>query len=491
MMATVAAESRLSPELMRISAGREAVERLNDPETGNRYQRWLRRARGCSHPVRLRGVSHDADVVTGEVVSEFSSDTEPDGVILKPCGNRRASVCPACSEVYQGDAWQLVAAGLRGGKRVPETVASHPLVFATFTAPGFGPVHTSREAGGRQLACRPRSRGEMCQHGRSLACGKRHADDDPCLGEAICPDCFDYERAALWNHNAGRLFKRTRTYVERELARQAGLTQKAARELVRVSYVKVAEFQRRGVVHFHTVWRLDGVDQDGELVPPPAEFDAQLLADAITAALGKASVPAEQPETDPYAWGAQHETRVLDLAHQAEEAGRVAAYIAKYATKTSEQAGGAPRRIEHEDELPGLRCRGHAERLIAGAWHAGADELVDGTRIRRWAHQLGYGGHCFTKSRRYSTTFKALRAARADHAAHEASGATGGEAKSDHNLVRISAWTYAGRDYPRAGDELLAISTHARPREHRRLAREELEGTGQTRKEMERWTRVD
>ncbi len=56
----------------------------------------------------------------------------------------------------------------------------------------------------------------------------------------------------LWNYNAGRLFKRTRTYVERELARQAGLTQKAARERVRVSYVKVAEFQRRGVVHFHT-----------------------------------------------------------------------------------------------------------------------------------------------------------------------------------------------------------------------------------------------
>ena len=36
------------------------------------------------------------------------------------------------------------------------------------------------------------------------------------------------------------------------------MTQKAARELVRVSYVKVAEFQRRGVVHFHLLWRLDG-----------------------------------------------------------------------------------------------------------------------------------------------------------------------------------------------------------------------------------------
>ncbi|MCL2419620.1 MAG: hypothetical protein FWD04_10030 [Conexibacteraceae bacterium] len=490
-MTSAAAASVVSDATPEAWALRDVAARLGDPDTGGRYLRWVERARGCSHPVRLRGASRDADVVTGEVVSEFTSDTEPDGVILKPCGNRRANVCPACSEVYQGDAWQLVATGLRGGKGVPETVVEHPLVFATFTAPSFGPVHTSREVAGRQLPCRPRSRGETCPHGRSLACNKRHADDDPCLGEAICSDCFDYQRAALWNHNAGRLFKRTRTYVERELARAAGLTQKAARKLVRVSYVKVAEFQRRGVVHFHSVWRLDGVNPDSELVPPPVEFDAQLLADAITAALGKASVPAERPDAPPYAWGAQHETRALDLVHQAEEAGRIAAYIAKHATKASEQAGGVSHKIEHEDELAGLRCRDHAKRLITGAWRAGADELVDGTRIRRWAHQLGYGGHCFTKSRRYSNTFKALRAARVDHAAHQADSAAEAAAKSDHNLVRISAWTYAGREYPRTGDELLAISTHARKREHRRVAREELQVTGQTRKEMERWTRVD
>jgi len=89
--------------------------------------------------------------------------------------------------------------------------------------------------------------------------------------------------AALWNHNAGRLFRRTRTYVERELARQVGVTQKVARAEVRVSYVKVAEFQRRGVVHFHTLWRLDSAG--AELAPPAERYDAQLLADAIMAAL--------------------------------------------------------------------------------------------------------------------------------------------------------------------------------------------------------------
>src|SRR5215208_2383258 len=66
---------------------------------------------------------------------------------------------------------------------------------------------------------------------------------------------------------------------------------------MRASYVKVAEFQRRGVVHFHTLWRLDGVGD--ELVPPPAFFDAQLLANAIAAALPKVSVPAEASGADP------------------------------------------------------------------------------------------------------------------------------------------------------------------------------------------------
>jgi Replication initiator protein, pSAM2 len=453
-----------------VRAARDVVARLNDPETGGRYERWVERARGCSRPVRLRGASHEADAATGELVREFASEREPDGVLLTPCGNRRAHVCPACSEVYRGDAWQVVVSGLRGGKGVPESVAGHPLVFATFTAPSFGPVHTIREAGGKRLACRPRRRGETCLHGRSLSCGKCHAEDDLCLGEAICPDCFNYERCALWNHNAGRLFKRTRTYVERELARQAGLTQKAARQRVRVSYVKVAEFQRRGVVHFHTLWRLDAPGD--ELAPPRDEFDAGRLADAITAALPKATVPTEDAEAEPYGWGRQHEVRALHLRADSQEAARVAGYIAKYATKSAADTGGVGHRIQNGHELRELRCRDHARRLITSAWELGAREAVDGERMRRWAHQFGFGGHCFTKSRRFSTTFKALREARAAYAATRSTPASAA-AKSDHNLVRVTAWRYAGRDYPRAGDALLAASSHARAREHRRVAREE------------------
>jgi hypothetical protein len=102
----------------------------------------------------------------------------------------------------------------------------------------------------------------------------------------------------------------------------------------------------------------------------------------------------------------------------------------------------------------------------------GDREHVDTKRIRRWAHQFGFGGHCFTKSRRFSTTFKALREARAAHAADRAVAAGEAAAKSGHNLIRVGVWAYGGSGYPKAGDALLAESSHARAREHRRLARE-------------------
>jgi hypothetical protein len=239
---------------------------------------------------------------------------------------------------------------------------------------------------------------------------------------------------------------------------------------VRVSYVKVAEFQRRGVVHFHTLWRLDAADD--ELLAPPEGFDAQLLAAAITAALPKATVPAEAKDADAYGWGAQYEVRALELGADAQEAGRVAAYIAKYATKSSENGHGVGYRIEKQHDLRDLRCRDHVRRLITSAWDLGECPELDGRRMRRWAHQFGFGGHCFTKSRRFSTTFKALREARATYAASRSTRVGDAGPKSDHNMTRISTWTYAGRGYPKAGDALLAASSHARSREHRRLARE-------------------
>jgi hypothetical protein len=110
--------------------------------------------------------------------------------------------------------------------------------------------------------------------------------------------------------------------------------------------------------------------------------------------------------------------------------------------------------------------------MISVECNSADTENVDSERVRRWAHQFGFGGHCFTKSRRFSTTFKALREARARYAAGESAPTGDSAANSDHNLIHFSAWRYAGRGYRKAGDALLAASSHARAREQRRAARE-------------------
>ena len=130
---------------------------------GPGYDRWMElvaQTGYCAHPVRLRGEVEHADAETGEVRTVYSTDREPDATLLKACGNRRASVCPSCSATYQADQFHLLAAGLRGGKGVPETVAEHPRLFVTFTAPSFGQVHTRKAQGLLVYPCHPYRQGQ-------------------------------------------------------------------------------------------------------------------------------------------------------------------------------------------------------------------------------------------------------------------------------------------------------------------------------------------
>jgi hypothetical protein len=47
--------------------------------------------------------------------------------------------------------------------------------------------------------------------------------------------------------------------------------------------------------------------------------------------------------------------------------------------------------------------------MIEAAWRLGGLPEYQHLGLRRWAHMLGFRGHFLTKSRRYSTTFTALR----------------------------------------------------------------------------------
>src|SRR4051812_23189017 len=127
----------------------DVLKRAADPDEWERFERQLRSNGYCRRPIRLPGGVDSLDASRGEVVASYSTDREPDGPLLKCGGNRREAVCPSCARTYRGDAFQLVASGMRGGKGVPETVTEHPMVFLTLTAPSFGPVHSRRGGGGQ------------------------------------------------------------------------------------------------------------------------------------------------------------------------------------------------------------------------------------------------------------------------------------------------------------------------------------------------------
>jgi Replication initiator protein, pSAM2 len=74
-------------------------------------------------------------------------------------------------------------------------------------------------------------------------------------------------KTVLFNAYAADLWRRFITYLPRHLARRLDITQKLLRSLARIRFVKMAEYQSRGVVHFHAVIRLDA---SGDGYQPPA-----------------------------------------------------------------------------------------------------------------------------------------------------------------------------------------------------------------------------
>jgi hypothetical protein len=431
------------------------------------WERQLSHTGACSRPVRLRGVSA-IDLASGEVAG---------GVLHVPCGNRRESACPACSALYKGDARQLVRAGLAGGKGIPESVAAHPCVFATLTAPSFGPVHSRRMRGKTVLSCRPRRdrKDRRCPHGRDISCPVRHAEADPRLGRPLCGDCYDYEAAVLFNFHAGRLFKRFTIYLPRHLARLAGVTGKQLRAELRIRYVKVAEDQRRGVVHFHAVIRLDANAKDGYL-PPPARYTAALLCDAVEQAAAAVRLAAPTGRGPRIRLGFGRETKADPIwrgsviaSGRPLDVNAVANYIAKYATKDASVPGLPATRIRRASEIASLRCSAHYKKMIATAWDLGSKDATGDVRLRLWAHMLGYGGHFLTKSRRYSLTFGQLRRARAEHRRLErypdGERDPWGRPLDDTVVLVVNDWTYAGRGYaPRTLGAQLALASANRAR---------------------------
>jgi hypothetical protein len=462
----------LSPDLA------AALHRASMPDFP-RFREMVHATGGCAQPIRLKGERVTLDAETGEVIETYSTADEPTGYLLTACGNRRASRCPACAEVYRDDTYHLIISGLQGGKGVPADVSAHPRVFATLTAPSFGAVHAHRQKDGTVLPCRPRRDGPICTHGRPEACGRRHQDDDPAIGQPICVDCYDYAGAVLWNAHAAELWRRFMLAMPKQAAALVGITRKAFRQQARISYARVIEYQRRGLIHFHAVLRMDGATGPDE--PPPPWATHELLTQAVHQAAEETTVPAIAPDGTPAGleWGRQLDVQPVYVSSELDgiKDRSVARYIAKYATKGAEAAGTVDRPIRYVHQLSEAKDLSlHARRMIWTCLQLAELPAFADLRLRQWAHMLGYGGHFSTKSRRYSTTLNALRSERANYQAREHDEAR--ETDQERPTVTAADWRYAGSGYLH-GEKFWADIAYDRISTARAIRRQATERDGQ------------
>lgn len=469
------------------------------------YESWWRRAQSvgfCAHPIQLIGTDHYGR----------------EKIVWARCNNRRATVCPSCSDLYARDTWQLVAAGTTGGRHhIPEAVSTHPQVFATLTAPSFGAVHASSGS-----VCRDHRRiGEFrrCPHGQPLWCNEKHNHNHnhPMVGQPLCPDCYDYTAHVLFSWHLPELWRRFTITLRRNITKKlkaSGMESKS----VRVSFVKVVEMQARAIPHVHALIRLDPATDTGDHdVHGPAAtrgggeqrhdtgpawqppISAVELAALIQHAARAVTLDVPNPHADndtenstvTVRFGAQIDTQPLFPEYVSEQdnsresnsaAGglsphRVAGYLAKYVTKSLQELGISARRLSGE-AIADLDVTEHVrtilttiEHLAKGARVLGIESLAG---IGRWLHTLGYRGHITTKSRRYSTTLGVLRARRHHWTLNQV--AAGGEVSqttcADQTVSEVHSdvcWEFDRSGHSSLGDRVLVLSAARRHIETRRI----------------------
>jgi len=287
----------------------------------------------------------------------------------------------------------------------------------------------------------------------------------------------------VWQWWSTELWKRFTIRLRRLVAQSLGVPENRLGEVATVQYAKVAEYQLRGLVHFHALIRLDGPKTPDGFAPAPAAIDAATMARlvrqaAATVRLTVPGVDADDPDRA-LAFGQQLDARPVRISRRTDDPDRaltpeqVAGYLAKYATKSATDSG-------NTDDPHHARIRAVSRSLHSRA-QAAKQPSEEGPYdlLGKWVHMLGFRGHFATKSRRYSITLRALRRARRRAQALIAgSRATGRPLDlaaletdlladdEDETTLVIGEWTYAGSGWPTEAQRVLANAAAARAREY-------------------------
>jgi hypothetical protein len=218
--------------------------------------------------------------------------------------------------------------------------------------------------------------------------------------------------------------------IRRSISEAGGGARTRAGEVVEVHYLKVAEIQRRGLVHFHCILRIDGPESLDDPAPTWAtELNIGEIISASVSRVWTAGLDGKRME-----WGS-----VLDvqgLGANSDEANKVSAYVAKYSTKTTDGSKDLAHAFRSRTQIERLVDNRHLARLALTAWDLGERAEFDTLRLPDHAHTLGFTGQLITKSRGFSTTFGELRRARTEYMS----------AEREHDPVEGS-FHYDGRGY--------------------------------------------
>ncbi len=392
--------------------------------------------------------------------------------VLTRCNNRRAIVCPSCSDLYARDTWQLIHAGLHGGHHdIPATVAEHPQVFVTLTAPSFGTVHTIRTTG----SCHPPGihRGQ-CPHGKPLWCDRAHDQDDAALGQPLCRDCYDYIGHVLFSWHAPELWRRFTIQLRRVVSRQLRDRAENPND-TRVSFMKVVELQRRGLPHFHAVTRLDAALEPGQELSPP---DTTLGAGGFAALVRQAAIAIEITVGGDKVlrFGEQLDIKTIRSTNlsggrdTAISSRQIAGYLAKYVTKSVVDFGVLARRFSPVaiDQLDVTdHVREIMRTIVALAVQQPYEDMLS------WVHTLGYRGHVVSKSRQFSTTMTALRERRASWRTEQTRDAASPALTQGESNTPMQ-WEFERLGHTSLGDRVLVLSAFTRAQQQRFTARDAL-----------------
>lgn len=404
----------------------ETLTSVLDAASSAGYDSWWGRVRSsgyCARPIHLTRT-------TGTRTT----------TLYARCEDRRAHVCPACSDLYALDTWHLVHGGLD-----PEHMTDGTAAFVTLTAPSFGSVHTIRTRDhGTALPCHA-GRSCPCAHHAVFTCPVLHPPGDPVVGTPLCGDCYDYQTHVLTTWWFPALWNRYTRTLRRLVTRH---TPDAT-----VSFIKVMEMQTRLAPHYHAIIRTNTPDNT-------APIDATTVAAfAVTAA---ARTRLEVPTPDGMVtlrFGAQTDVQPLT---DTELARRVTGYLAKYVTKNITDAP-VPARIPptHIDLLP---VNDHHKRIMQTLASLATEMPDEYAGMAERLPTLGWRGHTTTKSRTYSTTMTAQKQRRAAWRAERAPEA---DTADDHGDAE---WEYGGAGHKSRGQRYLAVSAALQHREQLRTA---------------------